>query len=340
MSFDDTGVCGQVQRLVVDDGDQPRLFASTVEGDANGGSDVYFALWTPAEPRWASDFIVLGGVIGGGYGISKGLRGRDGVLGSDGRPRALVYSTSPALYVYDRMALGYWRSAAQVNVETIDGTIVVDSFGRVRIVYTGAYGSKRRYVEWTDGTELPDFRKDGVDPSVAVAAGLAGIIGVARVTEDGIAVTFSDGATVSDDQPIANTIPIPRGEPCYSDHAICEPVVCEKEGLSNGSISLAATADGTFWLAYRYLHERAEYEVVGVSGANYCWKLSQSTVTTDVVLVRLSADGPQTPSVRWHYSTSNDRLANAELVARGQRLYLGFPNGDAAYVFVIDAEQL
>jgi hypothetical protein len=333
-----TGLCGELQRLVVDDGDRPELFLTTRNVSSNGGSDIYFALWTPADAGWVSDFIVQGGVDGGGYGSAFGNRGSEGFLDHDGQPHALVYDPEPGLSIYDRSALDSWTSVAAIDDTSHEGAVLVDSLDRTRLVYFNSYGQKYQFTEWTDGTQIPGFRKDGVSTDVAIAAGLSGILGVARVTEDGIAVSFSDGTTVSDDQLVPNTQPL-SAQPCYEDHSVCEPLTCESDGLFPSSVALASTSDGSFWLSYAYVHEQSEYAAEG-SSTQSCWTLSSRTRTLDVVLVELSAGGAASPSVRWSHPNIADSLTRPALAARGSRLVLAASDLLVARVFVIDEEQL
>jgi hypothetical protein len=95
-----------------------------------------------------------------------------------------------------------------------------------------------------------------------------------------------------------------------------------------------------FWLAYRYVRTRTEYVTSGVAAISNCWQVGERSVSSEVRLVRISAEGVGDPSTRWtdSFSSPVDEYSptNLDLAARGSRLYLAIPDGATAHILVFD----
>lgn len=333
VSVEGTGVCGDAVKLLVDDTDVPHLFAST------SGESTFFAHWTPAGSIWSAEFIGEG-IAGGPYGSPMGYRGQDAAIGSDGQLVALATNSTPeSLDAFDRSASGTW-TRSKISGLASGAAIAVDSLGRTRVVYAAPSGTL--YSEWTDGEVIADFRQDSAlgtgQFNLVVTPGLAGILGVARFTRDGLVFTSSDGATVSDDQPLPDTEPLLDGlQACYLDHATCEPFVCDRDFVRADRLGIAATSDGAFWVAYLHQHQHEEYDAEGFTSIE-CFKLTAESYTQEVRLIRLSADGSIPPSTRFTLSTPGE--PGIRFAARGSRLFLGVVGSEGTQLFVLDSEQL
>jgi hypothetical protein len=337
VSVDATGICGEVVTLAADSDDVPQLFASTL---SDSEEEAFDSLWTPAEPTWSADFIAGGTIIPALYGdYFEGNQVLDGVAQDDGSKHALVFSYRPeALSLFQRSGADSWAESQRIGTNTQYAKLTVDSLGRQRVVYAELQASSYyHYSVWTDGETLEDFLADGYySPSFAVAAGLSGLLGVTSVTRNDLVFTTIDGTSVGDDQILPNSTHLDfNADPCYRSASVCEPLVCEFEGLIDDSVSLAATSDGAFWLAYRYGHLQKEYTVSGTN-THDCFEPNGTTLTSEVILVRLSPDGSTAPSTRFTYPEPTGSRAPLDLVARGDRLYLGVPEPELARVFVLN----
>ncbi len=347
VSVEPTGVCGYTLAVVLDGADTPSLLAATQDPGTTGVFDRFYALWTRGSSAWSADFVYKDGIRLGPYGTVEDGIGVGAVIpgsGAAGQPRAVLSNThSNGFSVYERAAPGIWNRTASPSDRGYDVVAVVDSLGRLRIIDSTLDSNVRyHYTEWIDGQTLTDFRTDGRFEGHPAAAGLSGLLGVARTTADGIVVTYSDGATVGQDHPVSGTTPYPRSaEPCYRSSYTCTPVVCQTEGVVPETVALASTSDGTLWMVYRYVHYTDHYTVVGTN-TSYCWQLSQRVSTDDVILVRLTPDGSSARSQSWTYSVSGSDADERPiaLTARGSRLFLAIPDHDAVDVFVLDSTKL
>jgi hypothetical protein len=347
VSFDSTGVCGRVVRMLVNDSDVPALLVST---QADSGPDEFFSLWTPAQPTWSAAFVAKQGRCSGSFGAEPcgGDTGIDAILETGGEPRVLVASglgtSSMTLSLFARSAFGSWVPTETIaqNNGTSTGSMILDSLGRLRIVYVAGYSDGAGYAfnQWTDGHVLASFRPSSYSTNFAAAAGLSGILGVAATSADGsIVLTYSDGISVSDSRVIPGTTP--SATPCYDQLDTCETVTCETGAVASNTLSLTSTPDGTFWLAYRYLRTRTKWAAAPGAGViRNCWYRDEISATSEVRLVRIPADRAVDPSTRWTDSfpvaDPYDATPELDLAARGSRLYLAIPNDDSAHILVFD----
>ncbi|HEY4186705.1 MAG TPA: hypothetical protein VGP07_16630, partial [Polyangia bacterium] len=284
VSVESTGVCGAVVALLLDGHDAPTLFASTEDPITSAVYPRFYSVWARGQPAWSPDLVVKAEVNPIGYG-GVDYVGQGAVIGAAGQPRALVYDEAKAaLTVYDRSAQGSWTQGVsvaqdpQVYVYPFRGTYyysfaALDALGRLRVVYTFLDASSRyHFNEWTDGNTLVDFRTDATYNVGMVAAGLSGLLGIERFTDDGIVLTTSDGSTVAADHLVPGTTQV-GSDACWVNSPTCMPVVCDTQGVSISTVALASTSDGAFWLAYRYVRDHTEWSALSsVTSLNYCWQ--------------------------------------------------------------------
>jgi hypothetical protein len=353
VSVEATGACGAVEGLVVDGDDVPALLAATDDPIDNFSVDRYHAFWTPAQPAWSGDLLAEERVELQGYGAGVSCLRPKAFVGAGGQVRTVFASCLPdTLSVYDRFGPGNWQptaTIAQGMPYDVNGQAAtafyyypaVDSLGRTRIVYALQDNVTYRLSEWIDGTSLIDFRTGVITPLGLVAPGLSGSLGVEHLSNDGVVVSVSDGSTVGPDYFVAAVKSL-GSDKCYIGSSTCQPVACDVEGGIFPTFAFASTSDGTFWVAYRYAHDHAEWAADASGTPSYCFSLSTRSVTDEIALYRVSPSGTSTRTSAWTYSVtgSDPDLRPFAMAGRGSRLYLAIPNQDTADVFVLDATKL
>ncbi|HEY4186803.1 MAG TPA: hypothetical protein VGP07_17120, partial [Polyangia bacterium] len=316
ITIDGGGFDADFPMLIIDNHDAPTVVAAS-------RSEIGLALWTPGEPNWSSETIAPG--IPGPYGYVVPTP-RGAFLAGNGQPRVLY----GWLDLGDRSPDGTWSDTVISPSTAFGAGMVIDSLGRTRVVYR-TY-SQAKISEWIDGTLLDGYPAGGsIDNDIAIAANPAATLGVVRLRPDAIAVTFSDGASVSRDRVLASISPF------QPDDCGFKVSGCETQGVVG--FSLAATDDGAFWLAYTFRHKDYDIETYQDANGITQTRISADRSTDEIRLLRFSSDGPEAPSTRWTYSVPYNATHNVSVVARNARLYLGIEEA-VTHVFAFDWKQL
>lgn len=309
------------------DADSPMLFLGDHDAPkivAGSRSDIGLALWTPGTPNWSYETISPG--ILGPYGYNTPPP-RSVLLASNGEPRVLY----GWLELGERSPAGTW-SDTNITPDLAGGAdMVMDSLGRTRIVYR--HYSQSKIEEWIDGRLLDGYPAGGSNNnSIAIAVNPSNVLGVVRMRPDAIAMTFSDGTSVSNDLVIASVTPF-MPDDCGHTSAF----TCESQGVLQ--VGLAATDDGSFWLAYAFRHKDYDIETYQDATGHVQTRISADRSMDEIRLLRVSPNGSQAPSTRWNQSVPYDATHGLRLVARGSRLYLGIAEA-VTHVFAFDWRQL
>jgi hypothetical protein len=315
VTVEDTGIVAGRAFVLVDAKDSPQVAAGPL---ANGSVGYY----TRSGSEWTQSVVSVPTISSDLY-AALGAR-----LASNGLPTVLydIPNTSlPSLQLATRAASGTWTSTTITSTDAVPADFVIDSAGRMRIIYQQSAPPPAIGPALVDqpvgtaGQQIGGMWDKIYD--LDAAAGLGGLVGVVSVGRDAIVVIFSDGQTTATQVAIPST-------PLLAGSCSCTTGNCRYDGTTN-AVALSATNDGAFWLAYAIDHIDRDITATSDGTVGPFGPECHSTITADrsmqeVVLVRLQADGASIPSIKWRMSTLLDSVSHLVLAARGTRLMLAF----------------
>jgi hypothetical protein len=314
VSVEQTGIAANMVDVVVDAADAPNLIGGEI---ANRG----VAWFVRSGTGWQSEMVSPVPTDPSTFYQASGE-----AFGADGQLRVLYAGSMPAplpLVLARRSSASGWSETQIATGDSVPAGMAIDSAARTRVVYRQTDQFSRIVLyDWPEGLPVREIAMDasGTSYPLGVAAGLAGMLGVAEVTASGVQLVFSDGMTAAREQ----ATPAAAIQPSTCPNvAACQSGTCKMDVLTP-PLALAATSDGAFWLAYGVDHiDRDTTSAFSTGEAHLC----MTTVTADrsteeVILVRATADGSTAPSIRWRFSTPLGSLTQLALSARGTRLDL------------------